>query len=118
MKTIFKITIVLGLSLLASCQSNTYDDIKGPPISPLAKPTYTNDLSKVMSKECTGCHSNGGTLPYLETYDQVKESVANGTFLNRIKRARGAAGVMPQGGKLEQPTIDLIDLWVTQGYAN
>jgi cytochrome c5 len=120
MKTIFKITVVLGLSLLASCQSNTYDEITAPTTTTVtARPTYQNDLRAVMTSKCTGCHSvSGRQLPYLETYAQVKDAVANGAFNDRIKRSTGTDGIMPPSGRLPQPTIDLIDLWVTQGYAN
>lgn len=81
--------------------------------------TYTNYVKSVIDNNCTSCHgatpSNGASIP-LNTYIGVKNAVLNNGLLDRISRAQGANGMMPNGGtRLPQTTIDAITKWQTDG---
>jgi len=65
------------------------------------------------------CHAstpqNGAPMP-LVTYAQVKQAVQERGLLDRISRAQGTPGMMPNGGtRLPQNQIDLISQWEEQG---
>jgi hypothetical protein len=104
-------TIAFGI-LIVSCESNSYDEISVK----VAKPTYTKNVEPIFSSNCVGCHKNGNQYPDLENYAQVKNECANGSVLCRIDGT--CRNIMPQSGKMPQSTIDIIKLWVAQGYAN
>ncbi len=108
------------LALLASCSSNTLDDVvelvdedPGPELI-----TY-EDVKQVFNNNCTQCHSNppqnGAPMP-LVSFINVENAVLNRGLLDRISRAEGESGLMPLGGpRLPQTTIDLINQWEDDG---
>jgi hypothetical protein len=52
----------------------------------------------------------------LTTYADVKNAVLNRGLLDRISRAQGSPGMMPNGGiRLPQATIDKIFEWAQNG---
>ncbi len=110
--TVF-LTVVISTILYISCDSNTTQEIS----SVVANPTYTANVKTVIDSKCTGCHSGGNQNPNLETYLEVKEATATetGTVLCRINDACG--DVMPTSGKMPQQTIDMIQRWADQGFA-
>ena len=110
-KTIIMILFVAG-AFLASCESNTYNEISVV----ATNPTYTANIEPVIKANCIGCHSAGGTYPTLTTHAQVKASTSTGNLLCRIDKTCGS--VMPPNGALATPTIDMIKLWQQQGFIN
>jgi hypothetical protein len=81
--------------------------------------TYTNTIKGIIENNCYACHTNppqNGAPMHLTTYEDVKNAVLNRGLLDRISRAQGAPGMMPNGGtRLPQPTIDKIFQWAQNG---
>lgn len=109
--------IYLLFLFITSCSNNSEDDL----IDPIALNTtkYIQNVKPIIDNNCIFCHgatpSNGAPMS-LVTYAQVKEAVQNRGLLDRISRAQGAPGMMPnQGTRLPQATIDLIVDWNTDG---
>ncbi len=109
-----KLLVLLSLALLfASCESKTYDEIGAKVLNP----TYVANVAPIVSNKCLSCHVTGNEFPTLETYAQVKEATQNGNVICRID-TQSCGNVMPQTGRMDQGTIDLIKLWATNGYIN
>ena len=113
---IFLTTLCVFLMVLCgvfvvSCESNTYDDISKKTINP----TYKADIELIVSHNCLSCHYGINQSPNLETYDGVKNACINYNLVCRIE-SENCGERMPQGGKLPQTDIDLIKLWVTNGF--
>ena len=106
------ILVTLGM-ILNSCESKTYEDISGVN----NYPTYTKNIGPIIASNCVSCHANGAQDPNLENYTEVKEAITSGDLICRIDD-QSCGAVMPQSGRLPQTTIDLIKLWVLQGYPN
>lgn len=111
------ITLLLGASLLVSCTNDSESDLIE--LTNETTITYTNYVKNVVDTNCITCHgttpSNGAPMS-LTTYENVKNAVLNRGLLDRISRAQGAQGMMPNGGtRLPQTTIDAITKWQTDG---
>jgi hypothetical protein len=104
--------MLISIVFLASCESNTYDQIS----LPVTNLTYVANIKPVIAANCTGCHSAGDQSPALETYDQLKTAIVNGKVLCKIEGSCGS--IMPTSGKMPQGTIDMIKLWATNGFVN
>ncbi len=102
-----------------SCSNDSESDLNPPP--PTNVVTYTTDVSVIINANCISCH---GTTPSnnsmsLTTYQNVRDAVLNRGLINRISRAQGTAGMMPQGGtRLTDSSINLIIKWQTDGFIN
>ncbi|HEY4628923.1 MAG TPA: cytochrome c [Flavobacterium sp.] len=117
-------TFALAIStiLMVSCSSGSESDLSpSPNPNPDPNPvtiTYTNTIKSIISTNCTSCHGSNpsnGANGSLDTYARVKASAEN--IIDRISRAQGAAGMMPQNGsRLPQSTIDKIIAWKNNGY--
>lgn len=113
-----KIAAFFGLSLLfCGCTNDSPDDLIDA--TPVENVTYTEHVKTIINNNCIVCH---GTIPAngapmsLVTYAQVKDAVQNRGLLDRISRAQGEPGMMPNGGtRLPQNQIDLITQWNEQG---
>ncbi|MCF6132887.1 hypothetical protein [Flavobacterium wongokense] len=82
--------------------------------------TYTNTVKGVVENNCLFCHTSppqNGAPMQLTTYTDVKNAVMTRGLLDRISRAQGSAGMMPNGGtRLPQATIDKIFQWAQNGF--
>lgn len=113
-----KYLIFASLFILLSCNNNSEDDLTNP-IASSNTTKYFQDVKPIIDNNCIICHgatpSNGAPMS-LVTYAQVKDAVQNRGLLDRISRAQGAPGMMPnQGMRLPQTKIDLIFDWNTDG---
>ena len=114
---------IIGFSILASCQSNTYEEISSKKTT---NPTYLRDVKPIIDSKCISCHSPTGVRSdyQLVNYAQVKASaelsVGNGGILCYIDNptACSSSAIMPPSGRMAQSLIDLIKLWKQQGLAN
>lgn len=96
---------------IVSCESNTYSEI-----APLAQnPTYKANVEPIIKNNCLSCHSGTSQFPNLETYDGVKNACQNANLVCRIE-SNNCGARMPLGGSLPQTDIDLIKLWVANGF--
>lgn len=102
-------------SFLVSCTARTYEDISEPVSN---GPTYTANIETIIKANCIGCHSAGGRLLALGTYEQVKEATQNGNLICRIDQTQACGSVMPRSGPMPRQTIDLIILWQKEGCKN
>lgn len=117
-------TFALAIStiLMVSCSSGSESDLSpSPNPNPDPNPvtiTYTNTIKSIISTNCTSCHGSNpsnGANGSLDTYTRVKASADN--IIDRISRAQGAAGMMPQNGtRLPQSTINKIIEWKANGF--
>lgn len=110
-KYIYLSGIILSL---CSCESNTYESLEEPTVI-VGKVTYNANAKSIIDQNCIGCHSSGGSLIPLETYDQVKDAMTNTDLLDRIQRQNGTPGIMPRAGRMPQDKINTILQWNTDG---
>lgn len=109
---------LLAFSLiLCGCANDSTDDLTD--FVPVDNVTYTNTVKSIIDNNCLFCHAavpvNGAPMS-LTTYEKVREAVQNRGLLDRISRAQGSPGMMPNGGtRLPQNQIDLIFQWSQQG---
>jgi hypothetical protein len=96
---------------LASCESNTYNEISAQ----TSAPTYVANVKPIVTNNCISCHFGNNQFPNLETYAGVKNACLNNNLVCRIE-SENCGERMPQGGKLPQTDIDLIKLWVANGF--
>lgn len=101
--------------LFVSCDSTTTQDLS--PVVP--NPTYSANVSPIISTNCVSCHSGGSQFPDLDTYANVK-AAADGTNTDALLcRLDGTCGaIMPPSGALPSSSVAMIKLWAEQGYAN
>jgi hypothetical protein len=116
---LFIIIVLLTTSL--SCTNDSTSDITAP-INNLEKIKYSTDIAPIISTNCLSCHASppvNGAPMQLTTYDDVKNAILTRGLIDRISRAQGSAGMMPNGGtRLPQATIDKIIKWQTDGFIN
>jgi predicted CXXCH cytochrome family protein len=106
---------VLGFITMVSCDSNTYLDISDTNV--ITNPTYVATIKPIIKENCNSCHSSaGGQAPYLEDTDQLKNAIENNGLISRIEAPSGFG--MPLSGRMTQAKIDLVKLWVANGYIN
>lgn len=76
--------------------------------------TFNADIKPLITANCSPCHTSGGAQTNWTVYQNAKNNINN--ILDRIQRAAGSSGAMPQGGpKLSQTDIDKFIKWNTDG---
>jgi hypothetical protein len=106
--TYIKLWIRMGAkntSNCVSCDTSTY--------------TYTTIIKPIMTNWCVGCHSPtsaGGGFD-LSNYSGVVALVANNKLIGSIKQLSGYSA-MPQGSKLSDCDVKLVENWINAGYPN
>ena len=113
-----RIVIIALLScLFFSCKYNQEDPFPSPVTGDGSGSsiTYTNFAKSVIDNNCVICHAPNITSPqspYLTTYNELKQQADNG----RIQaRCIDGPSFMPPSGKMSQPIIDTLQLWINQG---
>ncbi len=106
------------LFLLASCTNDSESDLIDNATPSTI--TYSNSIKSTIDNNCISCHgtspTNGASIS-LKTYLNVKDAVSNFGLIDRISRAQGAAGMMPNGGtRLPQSKIDEVTNWKNNGF--
>jgi PBP1b-binding outer membrane lipoprotein LpoB len=109
-KTQLLLMTLFGI-FISSCDSNTYNEIS----KQTENPTYETDVEHIIHHNCLSCHNAANQYPNLETYEGVKNACINVNLVCRIE-SENCGERMPQGGKLPQSDIDLIKLWVANGF--
>jgi hypothetical protein len=111
MKKLRSITILILLSTLISCTSNSIDDDPDSPggIDP-DDVTYKTNIKPLIDGKCLGCHTNPPTnnapMP-LTTYDNVKDAVMTRGLIGRVED-----GSMPLvGSDLTDSQVQQIKDW-------
>ena len=105
------------VAFIASSCTNDNSSTLSEPTKIVGPVTYNNNVKAIIDNNCINCHGNVPTnnAPFsLTTYADVKLNISN--ILNRIARANGASGLMPNGGpRLPQVTIDIVVKWQNDG---
>jgi cytochrome c553 len=75
---------------------------------------FQDEIDPIISGSCGNCHGAGGAQKqYAGSFKNVSESKAS--ILDRIKRAQGTAGFMPQGGNPVSPAdIQKLEAYYTK----
>ena len=113
-----RILLFSGLALVTfGCESDSTSDLIDN--TPVDNVTYTENIRTIINNNCIVCHgtipANNAPMP-LTTYEFVKDAVLNRGLIDRISRAQGTPGMMPNGGtRLPQNQIDLIIQWNEEG---
>lgn len=116
--------IVVLFATLSSCSKDSTSDITTPVPPPNNSTTikYSTDIAPIISANCLSCHSSppvNGAPMKLTTLDDVKNAILTRGLIDRISRAQGAPGMMPNGGtRLPQETIDKVIEWQNDGFVN
>jgi hypothetical protein len=111
-----KLTALIIPFVFIGCTNDSTSDLTGSVSGDI---TYTNTVKGIIDNNCLFCHSlppqNGAPMS-MTTYAAVKNAVLTRGLLDRISRAQGAPGMMPNGGqRLPQATIDKISQWAQDG---
>ncbi len=117
-----KLKVLLSIATLAflqiGCTNESTSDLIDDTI--IDEITYSNTVKSIIDNNCIMCHAatpvNGAPMS-LTTYADVRNAVLNRGLIERISRAQGAPGMMPNGGtRLPQATIDKISSWAETGF--
>jgi hypothetical protein len=81
---------------------------------------YSSQVKNIIDSNCINCHGttpiNGASIP-LVTYQNVKDATLNLGLIDRISKAQGDPGLMPNNGtRLPQASIDIIVKWKNEGF--
>ncbi|WP_366183921.1 cytochrome c [Flavobacterium ovatum] len=122
MKTYQFLFIAIGSLINVNCSNNSESDITtGSNPDPIPTTiTYTNTIQTIITSNCNSCHgttpTNGASFS-LNTYTKVKNAIINEQLIERISKAQGTSGMMPDNGtRLPQATIDKVISWKNDGY--
>ncbi len=112
-----RLTLLVIPFAFVGCTNESTSDLIG--VDPNDDITYTNTVKSIIDNNCIVCHAatpiNGAPMS-LTTYENVKDAVMNRGLLDRISRAQGSPGMMPNGGtRLPQPTINQVFEWSQNG---
>lgn len=114
----YMILCSLGIAI-SSCSNNSTDDLESKTLAP-EKVSYLRDIKPIIETNCLNCHTNPPTnyAPMsLINFEEVRDATLDRGLIDRISRAQGSEGMMPNGGtKLPQSKIDLIIKWQVQGF--
>ena len=110
------VCLIFTVFVAMSCTSDNSATLTEP-ANTVELTTYNNNVKAIIDNNCITCHANIPTnnAPYsLTTYADVKLHISD--IINRISRANGAVGLMPQGGpRLPQTSINVVNKWQTDG---
>ena len=81
-----------------------------------ASSSSSSNIEPIFSANCVVCHSANGQSPPLNNYTEVKKACQQDGVLCKIQWS--CDNVMPPNNKMSQTTIDMIKLWIDQGYMN
>jgi hypothetical protein len=109
-----KFQLVLAITLAcASCKKK--DSGKLTPTCDGSHPTYTGQISGIISSNCnsSGCHGAGSNKGDFTSFSGLQPYLNNGSFKREVLTNQ----TMPQGSaSLSQSQINLVQCWVNDGY--
>ena len=111
------LTPLAAAALLIGCANDSTSDLTVP--EPIGEVTYTNSIKAIVDQNCISCHAdtpvNGAPMP-LTTYAHVKDAMLTRPLLEKISKADGEPGLMPNGGpRMPQSKINKFITWQAQG---
>jgi hypothetical protein len=111
--------IFIAAIFIASCTyHNEETEYPTPEGCDTTDMSYTTDIIPMLNLQgCTGCHGSSATTK-LDTYDNTKISVDNGSLIGSINHESGFRAMPDSRPKLDQCTIDKIASWIANGAPN
>ncbi|GAB3431585.1 hypothetical protein [Niabella aquatica] len=103
---------------LPACYRNSLEALSDRDECNTANITYSKDIRTIISTRCaiSSCHQNGSMETFsLETFEDLKNIVANGELLKSINHEAGVAAMPKNVSKLPLCTISKITAWVNAG---
>lgn len=111
---------VLFSTLFISCDSKTYEEI-----ATVTDPTYSDNIKPLFQSKCTICHSSNTTRaqePFLTTSLEIQSAIGSNNLACLINDPTQcfyeSNNIMPPTGRLPQVNIDMINLWISNGFPN
>ena len=112
------LTILFGFLVLISCTSDNYEDYYGEKCDD-SNVSYSASIQPLLQNRCISCHNSnfpsGGVR--LDNFSEVKKQVDSGRLLGSIKHEPEYAP-MPQGSKLDDCSINKVEIWINNGAQN
>ena len=109
-----KIKLILFTLALYSCYNDNEEELYGPVSCDVSNVTYSNEVIAIINSSCatTGCHVSGGTGPgNFTSYNDLKATVDNGTFENRVLIQK----TMPPSTPLSDCDLQILQTWLDEG---
>lgn len=99
-----------------ACTKNDEETLYGATECDTENVTFQERIQPIIANQCafSGCHVQGGGSILLENYAQIKNSIDNGNFVQRVLVTRD----MPPGAPLTDCQIASIQQWVDDGAPN
>lgn len=109
------VLIAIIMSIMA-CTKNNEETLYGAVDCATENITFQERIQPIITNQCafSGCHVQGGGSILLENYAQIKNSIDNGNFVQRVLVTRD----MPPGTPLTDCQIASIQQWVDDGAPN
>lgn len=93
-----------------SAGNAVFEDVFTLTVQSVSGRSFSSDILPILQANCTNCHSQYSN--YNTVRSQIGPQSSNNSILNRVNRAQGSSGFMPQGGnKLSQNQLDLLLEW-------
>ena len=111
----YQILLVLSTSI-TSCYYDVEDELYITCEAP-EEVSFSEDVNPLIQQGCaiSGCHvSSNSNRVNLETYQEIKASVDNGSFQSYVIVDRS----MPPSGPLNDCEIAILNKWINQGAPN
>ncbi len=119
MRNLWLLLIFVGL--LSSCYYNNEEELFGIVPCDATNVTYSGTIQKILTANCTGCHSDAslqGGLS-LEGYEKVKVfAAAGGALLGTVKHLNNFSPMPKNLPKISDCDISKIEKWVADGAPN
>lgn len=109
---------LLSLFFVYSCSYDNEEDFYDQRNCDIEIITFSETIDPILDQNCKSCHYSGnGTGITLDTYDDIQDVAESGKLLGAIKHLPGY-DPMPQGGKLDDCSINQIETWISNGIPN
>jgi hypothetical protein len=115
-KTLFAFFVLLTL-MGSSCTFDKEELLYDEEDCSSVEISFSGNIFPIVQGNCalSGCHIQGGGAPGLyENYSQIRFSVENGTFQQRVLVSKD----MPPFGPLTDCQIELLSRWIEEGMPN
>lgn len=82
--------------------------------------TYSESVFPILSAQCAGCHTGFGANGnvQLDSYEHIVSAVNNGSLLGAIRHESGWSPMPQNTNKLDDCSINKIEIWVAAGTPN
>lgn len=116
------IAVLIAMCLLSACYYDKEDKLypnSGLSSCDTSSTKFSTDISVIINNNCatSGCHSAGGQLPDLSTYDGVSNNIV-GIQGRAIDAKDDPSRRMPAAGPLNACDLQKLQIWINKGAQN